>query len=437
MHGMFQSPSLLWRSRTGLKRLFVGCVLLATGMVTISCASLALPTPQAFNTPSRPTVLPVPTPQAESALTAGSSAPSTATALATHTPTPTSTLTPTPSLLTQSLGVSHALISQLESEGYTAGDHQVTTVQGERFVAAILLPPTQSDSAPKVNLPRLTIFHVLAGQPAELLFEDEGSDEEIQFAGYGTTWNTPIGWSDLTADGLLELPIWANNGGPCFACTRIYVLQLLPSDTTPDQGWQIRELTGAFPFLNLVQTPMVPKLLSDYNNDQVAEVEVLDARFEFGFGLDRAQSPRLYRYWVWDDTQYRDASANSPAYFNGQIARARAAVESTYGQPLPGPAVFGQAITVLLAYEASGRREEGWAVFDLLSAPSNWNGEAWAGLLDWLRQIRNYVRGQYERGEPFAAWPPLSPPPVPAEEPTVSASAPITPAQAPGDTSQP
>ena len=63
-----------------------------------------------------------------------------------------------------------------------------------------------------------------------LIFEDEGSDQSIQFAGLGYSWDQALGWSDINGDGLLELPIWAANGGFCWACTRVYVLQLVPGE---------------------------------------------------------------------------------------------------------------------------------------------------------------------------------------------------------------
>jgi len=81
---------------------------------------------------------------------------------------------------------------------------------------------------------------------------------------------------------------------------------------------------------------------------------------------------------------------------------------------------------VLLAYDASGRRDEGWTAFEQLSSPANWPGEAQPGLLAWFNQIRSYLAGQFERGEPFAPWSPLSPPPLNDQPPTADTTAPIT-----------
>jgi hypothetical protein len=264
-----------------------------------------------------------------------------------------------------------------------------------------------------VQVPRLLIYHLRSGQPPHLLFEDEGSDETIQFAGYGLTWDQPLGWRDITADGLLELPVWAANGGFCFACNRVFVLQLAPVEDPDspeeDAGWQVRELTGALPFLNLLQSPIIPKWLSDFDGDGTAEIEALDGSFEFAFGLFREYSPRFYRPLVWDGGVFADTSRWSPAYFDGQIQRATEAVQATFGQPLASQDPIGKALTVLLAYDASGRRDEGWAAFWQLSDPANWTGEITPGLLDLLGRIREHLQIQFDRGEPFASWPPTVP----------------------------
>jgi hypothetical protein len=182
-----------------------------------------------------------------------------------------------------------------------------------------------------------------------------------------------------------------------------------PDNPKEDAGWQVRELTGAVPFLNLLQNPIIPKWLSDFNGDGKAEIEALDGSFEYAFGLFREYSPRLYRPLVWDGQSYADTSRWSPGYFDGQIQRATEAVQATFDQPLASQDPIGKALTVLLAYDASGRREEGWSLFWQLSDPVNWTGEAASGLLDLLSRIREHVQGQFERSETFAPWPPTVP----------------------------
>ena len=171
----------------------------------------------------------------------------------------------------------------------------------------------------------------------------------------------------------------------------------------------MRELTGAVPALNLITQPFIPRWLTDFNGDGDPEVVVLDGRFEYAFGLSRASSPGFMRIYDWDGTKYSDVSRGYPGYLKDQADRAKSEVETTFGQALPSQDTIGQVLTVLTAYELAGQRDEGWTLFWQLSDPVNWNGEAAPGLLEWITRIRDYLKGQYDRGEPFAAWPPTTP----------------------------
>ena len=314
------------------------------------------------------------------------------------------------------LGFSDELIAGFDSAGYTFGGQQVTGSGRNRVVAFIVEPPLTAD---EINVgdqvPRLLIYRYGTSQPPQLLFEDEGSDQTIQFAGLGYSWEEPLGWGDINGDGLLELPIWAANGGYCFACTRLYILQL-PNEQTAAAATgatrsspPMREFTGAVPALNLITQPFIPRWLTDFNGDGDPEVAVLDGRFEHAFGLSPASSPGLMRIYDWDGTKYSDVSRGYPGYLKDQADRAKSEVETTFGQALPSQDTLGQVLTVLTAYELAGQRDEGWTFFWQLSDPVNWNGEAAPGLLEWIARIRDYLKGQYDRGEPFAAWPPTTP----------------------------
>ena len=106
-------------------------------------------------------------------------------------------------------------------------------------------------------------------------------------------------------------------------------------------------------------------------------------------GFTRSNSPRYNRVFGWIDGQYTDLSAFYPGYLQAQADRNRSEVEATYGQPLPGQNPLGRSVSMLLAYDAQGRREEGWPLFLQVSDPVNWTGEAQPGLIALMLRIRN------------------------------------------------
>ncbi|MEA3338261.1 MAG: hypothetical protein U9R25_20420 [Chloroflexota bacterium] len=414
-----QSPYMPIR-KTRLSRL----VLLAILTVLVGCAPATLPTPDRNALANLPTATPTaPTPRSKVTLAPRptDTRTPTKTPVATDTPIPTGTptstpsptptespsQTPTPGPLAIALGFADDIIDRLQAADYILIDEQATGAGGNQIVAYLLEPPEEeTEFRLGDKVPRLLIYQHQEGQPPQLLYEDEGSDQVLQFAGLGYTWESSLGWQDINNDGLLELPVWAANGGFCWACTRVYILQLIPG---ADGSAQIREITGAVPFLHLLTVPIIPKWLNDLDGDGLPEIELLDGRFEFAFGLDRESSPGLYRIYAWNGTDYGDASLRYPGYFEFQISQARQDLESSYGQPLQGQREIGRAVLLLLAYEARGQRDQGWSRFLELSDPSRWTGEAGQGATDLLIKVREHLRGQYERNEPFYPWPPEPP----------------------------
>ncbi|MCS6844856.1 MAG: hypothetical protein NZ528_11145 [Caldilineales bacterium] len=393
-------------------------------LASLPTATPTAPTPSTTaHLPPRPTETPSPTP------TATRTATPTPTPTRTSTPTPTPTATATPGPLALALALPHdPLVAQLDAQGYRVAEQQATGPAENQVVAYLLEPPEAADDpSAAVLVPRLLIFQRRAGQAPRLIFQDEGSDAVLRFAGQGyrPSQPPPLGWSDLNGDGRLELPIYAYNGGYCWACVRLYVLQLV-EDAAGQPA--VREITGAHPSLNLVLNPLIPRWLNNLDGDPALELEVLDGHFEYAFGLSQEHSPGLFRPFDWDGQAYRDASLRFPGYFDVQIERARQAVEATYGQPLQGEPEIGSAVLVLLAYTARGQRDEGWAVFQELTEPSRWTGEATPGAVARLTAVRDHLRGQYERGEPFASWPKQVPSPyLPSDQAPAAEQASPTP----------
>lgn len=421
MRAMHQMPGRFHLIRRRVPRSLSAILLL--GLVAIllaGCNPAALPTPDRDALASLPTPTPTqPTPQLGQALgprpsdtatptaTPTSTPTATPTTTPTHTPTPTATATATPGPLAKALGFDDAFIHQLEGRGYTIDGQMSTGSPSDRMVAYLLTPPAESIALGDL-LPRLVVYRLRKDSKPALIFQDEGSDQSIQFAGLGYAWDEALGWSDINGDGLLELPIWAANGGYCWACTRVYVLQLVPGEDIESDP-SVRELTGAVPFLNLLVNPTIPKWLNDLNGDGYPEIEALDATFEFGFGLDHQDSARINRVLGWRDDRYIDVTRAYPGYLQAQADRARDEVQATYGQPLPDKHIIGRAVSMLLAYDAQGRRDEGWTLFLQVSDPVNWAGEAQPGLVALMLRIREHFDYLIQQGEVFAPWPPEVP----------------------------
>ncbi|MFN2164804.1 MAG: hypothetical protein ACK2U9_00905 [Anaerolineae bacterium] len=420
-------------SSVSLRRLWAWSLLAILALTAAGCGPEALPTPDRSAlatlptaTPTEPTpsslvqLPPRPTDTPSPTLTPTPTPVGTSTPTPTRTPTPSPTPTATPGPLVAALGLRDPLVDKLEAAGYTMAGREAVP-DGDGQVVAFLLEPAVDPGGDAMgnSVPRMLVYRNVAGAPPALIFEDEGNDVALAFAGAGYSRDVSPGWRDINGDGRLELPIWAFNGGDCWACSRIYVLQLLPTGTEAYGGERIREITGALPALNLLTEPLIPKWMSDLDGDGQLELEVLDGTFEFGFGPSRSQSPGLYRVFAWDGERYGDASTRFASYFDYQIDTARADLESTFGTPLDAQAVIGKAVLILLAYDARGQRDAGWPLFQQLSDPSNWQGEAAEGATDLLLAVRDHLRGQYERGEPFTPWLPQIPEPgAPSEQET-------------------
>lgn len=432
--GFKSSGIAIYRMLAPFRLWLVLLVVGAGALMPAACGPVVMPTPDRAAMAVLPTSTPtLPTPASSQALpprptdtptlppTSTPTPTPTPTETPTPTPTPTATPTPTPGPLAEAIGFSDDVIASLDGAGYQLAAQAGTTLAADRVQAYVVRPGGENDILVGDLVPRLLIYWLPKDGQPQIIFEDEGSDQMVQFAGLGYSWQNWLGWQDINGDGLQELPIWAANGGFCWPCTRIYILQLVPPDGFltgqggPEPGLgpeesrpRIVELTGSVPFLNLLTNPQIPKWLNDLDGDNMPEIEVLDGRFEFAFGLDRPSSPMLYRVHDWNGSGFADVSPWYPSYFDFQINRARSELEATYGQPLQGSLEIGKAVLVLLAYDASGRRDEGWAIFQEISDPVRWSGEAVTGSLDWLIAVREHLRGQFERGEPFLPWPPAS-----------------------------
>jgi hypothetical protein len=188
----------------------------------------------------------------------------------------------------------------------------------------------------------------------------------------------------MNADGLMELPYRVDQGGNCWTCSQMQVLQLHTDDS-------LVNLTELVPVEDELGESFVLGTVMDVDYDGVQEWLVFDARFEFAFNLCHACSPTAHRVYAWDGETYRNASAQFSDYYQEQIDNLTAQVEAMAqsDEPWAGYEV-GPMVSLLLAYENAGRGEEGLAIFEQYSDPAQYEGRVTEEQLQSLKDAREF-----------------------------------------------
>jgi hypothetical protein len=219
------------------------------------------------------------------------------------------------------------------------------------------------------------------GEQTRVIYELQ---EERRFflTTYSPDGQQTLDWADINGDGLMELPFILDQGGNCWTCTQMQVLQLRADDS-------VINLTESVPPEDKLGKSFVVLDLTDVKDDSLLEWLVLDARWEFAFDLCHACSPVGFRLYAWDGTTYRNASAQFPDYYQEQIDSLTAQVEETAqsDEPWTGFEV-GPIVSLLLAYENAGRGEEGLALFEQNSDPALYAERASEEQLQSLQEAR-------------------------------------------------
>jgi ligand-binding sensor domain-containing protein len=277
------------------------------------------------------------------------------------------------------------LAAELLAQGY------ITQTQEFRqnvltYRAMVYQPANFMESTAATNY---LLIYKLQGDQSTLLYELREEQRLEIFDDEGQPAPLP-GWLDMNGDGLMELPYRTINGGNCWGCSQLRVLQHRGDDS-------FTYLTEATPPQDRLGGNFVLQSLIDVNDDGVLEWQVLDARWEFAFGLCHACSPAAFRLYAWDGSSYHNASAEFPEYYQPILAEGLAAVEQLAGGDAAwSGAELGQLISLLLNYENAGRGQEGWAIFEQYSDPALYEGQAGEAELHALVEAREYFRTWYE-----------------------------------------
>jgi hypothetical protein len=235
--------------------------------------------------------------------------------------------------------------------------------------------------------PNYLLIAKTQGEQTTIIYElqEEG---RMMFVAYTPQESVDLDWVDMNADGLMELPYQVGQGGNCWTCTQMQVLQLRPDDS-------VVNLTKSVPAEDKFGEFFALSAVMDVDNDGVQERLVVDARFELAFNLCHACSPGGFRVYAWDGETYRNASAQFPDYYQEQIDDLTTQIEAMMqsGEPWSGYEV-GPMVSLLLAYENAGRSEEGLAVFERYSDPTLYTERATEEQLQSLQEARRFFLPQ-------------------------------------------
>jgi hypothetical protein len=309
-----------------------------------------------------------------------------------YAPTATLNLTPTsPAILIDN--DSSLVEKQLIDDGYWLEDSQNIVLDNVTYRASLY---RHSD---RYSFSDRLLVHREEGQQA-IVFYDLHNDLSkittgISSSGFGEqigiNFDHPSkGWYDMNGDGLLELTVFISNGGiKCALCNQLQVIQLCP-----DEG--ITNLTLSVPPEDTLDSFAVVQIV-DLNDDGIMEWEVVDDRYGW---LDYNAPRRTYRIYAWDGETYRNASDQFSDRYQIQIDELTARLmEFGFVKSLtniPSDELYveelyiGELITLLVAHDNIGQREEGWKIFETYANPDRYEYNSPHWFYMWERLLTEY-----------------------------------------------
>lgn len=285
-------------------------------------------------------------------------------------------------------------LAEIEAELLAPGYLSYTQVftRGQAVYYTVIYQPADFMES-SYNANHLLIYKIQDGQfmPLYYLERTYRMDFLNDYAAAGRSSD----WFDMNGDGLLELPYSIFNGGNCWGCTQRQVLQLRADDT-------IISLTPVAGGEDEFSQPFVLRDFIDADGDGLVEWVMFEARWESAFSLCKPCSPVGFRLYAWDGQVYRNASARFPDYYQQRIDALMVELDQMAQSDSPWlGAEPGRIISLLLAYDNAGRREEGWPIFERLADPEQYTGRASQDFLDSLQVAYDYFKERYQAGLPF------------------------------------
>jgi hypothetical protein len=155
--------------------------------------------------------------------------------------------------------------------------------------------------------------------------------------------------TDINGDGLKEILVQSSSGGNCWSCNPVEIYQL--------NNRQVKLIAAA---------PM--QKIADLNGDGIAELIIVDARWEFYGELSHAASPAVRLIYGWRGGRYVNASRDFADYYKSEIERLRAAVAEAKAAITDAEgsddAYIGLAIALAISYRHAGEVERGLKEFE-------------------------------------------------------------------------
>jgi hypothetical protein len=271
------------------------------------------------------------------------------------------------------LGFDDERIAQLEQERYVLIRRADVSVDSRDYAAYVFAPVGPGQGHERRLL---LIYHMREHQP-ELLFESNPREYPIPVS--------TEDWGDLNQDGRPDLII--NYSCLCNGwCGHWHDALQIESDGT---------------LVDIL--PIQVHEFKDLDQDGAMELILKDCRGEMS-GSAHVWGVSSFRVFSWHDLSgVQDVSAQYQHLYTESIERRLGEVQESYGKSMDTWAavdVMAQAYGVLLDYENSGRRDEGWSIYWELTDPQHW-----PDLNQETAQViigrRERLRSRYETGREF------------------------------------
>lgn len=150
--------------------------------------------------------------------------------------------------------------------------------------------------------------------------------------------------TDINGDQRKEVIVQSSSGGNCWSCNPIEIYRVVNH-----KG----ELIAAGPIQKIV----------DLDGDSVAELIVIDARWEIYEDLSHADAPTAVMVYAWREGRYVYASREFALFYGNEIARLRAEINEARaritGEEFSDDAYVGRAMAMAISYAHSGLVERG------------------------------------------------------------------------------